>query len=126
MPASAVSEPVNAPIPVVVDEVPQPIEPVAVELIKVESAPAQETALPVVEQIAPVVASNSAAINATITIERVVTEDQPQPSASSEFTSVQAAVLNDEDSLFDWDDSLADPTPVSKDPVAAALEEIFN
>lgn len=118
LPASAVSEPINAPIPVVVDEVPQPTEPVAVELIKVESA--------VVEQIAPVVASNSAAINATITIERVVTEDQPQPSAGSEFTSVQAEVLNDEDSLFDWDDSLADPTPVSKDPVAAALEEFFE
>ncbi len=126
LPANAVSEPVSAPIPVVVDEVPQSAEPVAVELIKVESAPAQETASPVVEQIAPVVASNSAAINATVTIERVVTEDQPQPSASSEFTSVQAEVLNDEDSLFDWDDSLADPTPVSKDPVAAALEEFFN
>ena len=117
LPASAVSEPISAPIPVVVDEVPQPAEPVAVELIKVESA--------VVEQIVPVVASNSAALNATITIERVVTEDQPQPSAGSEFTSVQAAVLNDEDSLFDWDESLADPTPVSKDPVDIALEDIF-
>ena len=130
LPANAVSEPVSAPIPVVVDEDPQPVEtvsvePVAVELIKVESAPVQETSTPVVEQIAPVVASNSAALSATITIERVVTEDQPQPSVSSEFTSVQAAVLNDEDSLFDWDDPLADPTPVSKDPVDIALEDIF-
>ena len=125
LPASAVSEPVSAPIPVVVDEVPQTAEPVAVELIKVESAPAQQASASVVEQIVPVVASNSAAINATVTIERVVTEDQPQPSVSSELTSVQAAVLNDEDSLFDWDDSLADPTPVSKDPVDIALEDIF-
>ncbi|MBR5161711.1 MAG: hypothetical protein IKW80_08795, partial [Thermoguttaceae bacterium] len=123
LPASAVTEQ-EAPVPQVVETI--AAEPVAVELIKVEDSPAPQASTPVVEQIAPVVASNSAALNATITIERsVVTEDQPQPTVSSELTSVQAAVLNDEDSLFDWDDSLADPTPVSKDPVDAALEEIF-
>ena len=123
LPASAVTEQ-EAPVPQVVETI--AVEPVVVELIKVESAPAPQASAPVVEQIAPIVASNSAALNATITIERsVVTEDQPQPSVSSELTSVQAAVLNDEDSLFDWDDSLADPTPVSKDPIDAALEEIF-
>ena len=122
LPASAVTEQ-EAPVPQVVETVSD--EPIAVELIKVESAAAQEASTPVVEQIAPVVASNSAAISATITIERVVTEDQPKPAVSSELTSVQAAVLNNEDSLFDWDDSLADPTPVSKDPIDIALEDIF-
>lgn len=118
LPASAASEPISAPIPVVVDEVPQPTEPIAVELIKAST--------PVVEQITPIVASNSAALNATITIERTVIEDAPLQTANSELNSVQAVVLNDDDSLFDWDDALADPTPVKKDPVAIALEDFFE
>ena len=96
----------------------QPTEPIAVELIKAST--------PVVEQITPIVASNSAALNATITIERTVIEDAPLQTANSELNSVQAVVLNDEDSLFDWDDALADPTPVKKDPVAIALEDFFE
>ena len=87
--------------------------------------PAASTVPIAIEQIQPLAASNSLNISATITLEREAVLEEPQTVDS--FTVNQAAIWEQEDeSLFDWDDALADSAPKSADPIAVALEELFE